>query len=164
MFYVSRCWNFGYIKIVVYFCVNIWIHTVIAKIKDIELADAQRLQLEEDFRKGKSHIIPYALSSDLLEIIRFDIENSWRTARIDRYVSQFVGEAFRSGRHQGIRNPSRSWVQAYNGLLGRGSSMGCHREQQTGREESQFGSRHLAKKPPRVPLELFYASAWDIDA
>lgn len=30
-------------------------HTVIAKIKVIQLTDAERLQLEDDFRNGKSH-------------------------------------------------------------------------------------------------------------
>lgn len=102
--------------------------------------------------------IPYALSSGPLEIIGFDIEKGWRTDRNDPYISQFVGEALRIGRHQGIRNPSRSWAQAYNGLLGRGSSTGCYRERQTEREESQGrpGNRHRAKKPPRVPSDLFY--------
>lgn len=50
-----------------------------------------------------------------------------------------MGETLRVGRHQRLGDPSRSWPQTYNGLLGRGGRKDCHSEQQAKLKESQGG-------------------------
>ena len=81
--------------------------------------------------------LPYALSRNITESQRSDLQRSWGADRHDTHISQFLGAAFRGRRHQGAGDTPRSRSQAHNGLFGRGGSAHCHRERQTERGQSQ---------------------------
>lgn len=95
--------------------------------------------------------IPHALSRSTSEIHRSDLETSWGTDRNDQYISQFLGETLRDGRHQRPGYTTGPWSQTDNGLFGRRSCTPSHRERQAEREESErgmaagFGERSLRK-------------------
>ena len=101
--------------------------------------------------------IPYALSRNITEIYRLDLETGRTTDRNDPYISQFLGETLRGRRHQRLGDTSWPWSQTDNGLLGRGRSTESHRERQAEREESERGlAAGFGKRSEREYLQGFF--------
>lgn len=101
--------------------------------------------------------IPHALSRSTSEIYRSDLETDWRTDRNDPYISQFLGETLRGGRHQRFGDPSGSRPEANHGQLGRRSGTQSHRKRQAEREESERGmAASFGERSFREYLQSFF--------
>ena len=82
---------------------------------------------------------PYALSRNITESQRSDLQRSWGADRNDTYLRQFMDKAIRDRGYQRSGDTTRTRTQANHGLLGRRSRAHCHRERPTEREESERG-------------------------
>ena len=101
--------------------------------------------------------IPHALSRSTSEIYRSNLGTGWRTDRNDPYISQFLGETLRNGRHQRIGDTSRPGSEANHGLLGRRSGAQGHRERPAEREESEGGmAASFGERSEREYLQGFF--------
>ena len=81
--------------------------------------------------------IPYALSRNITESQRSDIQRDWSADRNDTHIRQLMGEAVRNRGDQRSGDTPRTWTQAHNGLFGRKDCTQGHRERQAERDESQ---------------------------
>lgn len=91
----------------------------------------------ERFSYWSQPCVPYALSRNSFEITGAEIRRCWRANGNDTYIREFLGKALRVRRYFRSGNASRTWSQAYNGLLRRRSGSQCYRTGQAECEESQ---------------------------
>ena len=83
--------------------------------------------------------IPYALPCNPFKSPGTYLKRGRITDRDDTYFCQFLDKTLRDRGHQRFGDTTRSWSQAYNGLLRRGSCAQSNRAGQAERQESQGG-------------------------
>ncbi len=113
-------------------------------------------------RRFSQRLLPlfsYALSCRAAEVPRFFKPRDWEANRDVTYISQFMGETFRTIWYHRFAYPCRTWSQAYHGLLGRSSGSQGYRSRQTKREQ---GPGELAEcnreRSERLDFQTFFIS------
>jgi transposase len=104
-------------------------------------------------------LFAYALSCRAFEIKRSFKPRDWATNGDVTYISQFMGETFRTIWYQWVAYPFGAWSQTYHEFLGRSSCPQGYRAGQTKREQSQGKLAECnRKRSERLDLQTFFIS------
>lgn len=100
-----------------------------------------------------------ALSCRATEVPRSFKPRDWEANRDVTYISQFMGETFRTIWYDRFTYLSKTWSQAYHGLLGRSSGSQGYRRRQTKREQSPGGVVECNReRSERLDFQMFCIS------